>query len=178
MKKLSMVLGLLAVALFACNDVEQHRATIEGLAERWSETQAQITEFTGKVQGEQAKAQEMFTSMNVPEGTELEDGELAIAEEMKNKMQGQIASLGVLGNELASFVTQWTEKGKKIDEMKAGLESGKIEGDVAVETKGLEDMIGTANQQLNSWQNSLNEVTAAYNTAYEQFMALLPQEVE
>ncbi len=178
MKKLSLVLAIMAFATISCNSVEQFRAPIEELAGNWETITNQVGDFATTLQSEQTNAAGLLAQMVIPDGVDLGEEATGQAQGFIAQATEQLSSVTTLGATVASFLEGWGDNTDALEDLQDGLEAGSIDGDVMAQINSLKEAITGAEGSLDGWRAQLTSATTGLQSAYDSFAALLPAQEE
>lgn len=167
MKKL---LGLLlVVSMFACKNVDQYKAGIEGLTTKWDAASAAITEVTSMVAGSKAAHMAAFDSLKIDSTflTKVKPADLGKIKTAIEAYKTSGSGFDGIATTLSELKTAWDTKGAEVAALKDGLANGKLDGDVAAKITELTNFITTSEGQLTSVKDSVAKTSEGATTALQ-----------
>jgi hypothetical protein len=167
MKKL--LLFVLPLFIFSCKSgINAHKDAINKLDTDWTAATKSVTDFAQSLTGDVTSFTEQGTQLTLDSmvisalkgdnATKYKDALNAF----KNATSGSYAPVQ---NELNEFVSMWTEKSGEVSSLKAGLESGKYEGDALAKITELTSLITQGTEKVNAWKAKQAELKTAGDTA-------------
>ncbi|MDQ3140810.1 MAG: hypothetical protein M3Q56_01030 [Bacteroidota bacterium] len=165
MKKLFFLI-IPVLFVFACKNTEQFRAPIDALSADWEKTTTMVTEVGSMLTSAQSMVAGMKDSFMIDPKMKLTPAKTASLDSMKMAFNAQLDGLTGLANDFAAFTTAWAEKSAKVNALKEGLASGKLEGDVMAQVEALKKDVAEANTNAEAWRS---KTLAAQQTAINAY---------
>ena len=172
MKKV-LFAALAGVLLLACNNAGKYKDSINALSEQWNAATTTVSNFANLLSQEIGNIEPMTAAVEPPvdKKGKVDEAKKAELDKISAAMGAEKQALGALSAEVNTFVAAWGEKAKKLEDLKAGLEKGKLgEGTEAIISE-LQAAAGEASTQVGTW-------TEKMNAAKQNIMGLAKQQGE
>ncbi|MCB0570149.1 MAG: hypothetical protein KDC66_10315 [Phaeodactylibacter sp.] len=169
-----ILVSLLALA-FSCSNVGKFQEAINTLSTDWDAATAQVTEAVNKISQTQDMAKSALSAMNPDETVmaKLTDEQKTKIDELKQGVQGQMASLGQLAQTAFEFVSKWQKEGENMEALKEGLANKKLPKDVQATIDNLKAMATTGTENAASWNEQASAAADAANQASQAYNELI-----
>jgi flagellar biosynthesis chaperone FliJ len=163
-----LILLTLPLFFFACNSIEKYRGPIEELANNWTETTNEVTNFSNLLSTFVSDANNNLSALSFPED---QAGTIAGAEKfeaMKSGVAKALEGFNPIQNELAQTMSTWTEKTAALKGLTEGLASNKLDGNVSATIEDLQGTLTQVNDLIPTWKTQFETQRDGVNRSLEQ----------